>query len=107
MKKWFQVSLQTKIVGLSAALIITVIVLLASIFSYMQFVESKRQAEQLALQAAKSISFMPEVKAAFQKKQPAGSAGADKALNADLEPQPGRSWPSGRPRNIPRSLSGS
>ncbi len=68
MKKWFQVSLQTKIVGLSAALIITVIVLLASIFSYMQFVESKRQAEQLALQAAKSISFMPEVKAAFQKK---------------------------------------
>ncbi|MGB3569808.1 MAG: sensor histidine kinase, partial [Priestia megaterium] len=70
MKKWFQVSLQTKIVGLSAALIITVIVLLASIFSYMQFVESKRQAEQLALQAAKSISFMPEVKAAFQKKQP-------------------------------------
>src|SRR6478736_1825695 len=70
MKKWFQVSLQTKIVGLSAALIITVIVLLASIFSYMQFVESKRQAEQLALQAAKSMSFMPEVKAAFQKKQP-------------------------------------
>src|SRR6478736_4635924 len=70
MKKWFQVSLQTKIVGLSAALVITVIVLLASIFSYMQFVESKRQAEQLALQAAKSISFMPEVKAAFQKKQP-------------------------------------
>ena len=67
MKKWFQVSLQTKIVGLSAALIITVIVLLASIFSYMQFVESKRQAEQLALQAAKSISFMPEVKTAFQK----------------------------------------
>lgn len=70
MKKWFQVSLQTKIVGLSAALIITVIVLLASIFSYMQFVESKRQAEQLALQAAKSISFMPEVKAAFQKNSP-------------------------------------
>lgn len=67
MKKWFQVSLQTKIVSLSVALIITVIVLLASIFSYMQFVESKRQAEQLALQAAKSISFMPEVKAAFQK----------------------------------------
>ncbi|TYR79409.1 sensor histidine kinase [Priestia megaterium] len=70
MKKGINVSLQTKIVGLTVLLIVIVIVLLASIFSYMQSIESKRQAEQLALQAAKSISFMPEVKEAFEKDNP-------------------------------------
>lgn len=70
MKKTISISLETKTVGLTVGLVLLVVTLLASIFSYMQAVESKKQAEQLALQAAKSISFMPEVKQAFNDKNP-------------------------------------
>ncbi|HWO96529.1 MAG TPA: sensor histidine kinase [Bacillus sp. (in: firmicutes)] len=70
MKKFFKVSLQTKILTLIIILILLVIFLLASIFAYIQSVETKRQVEQLALQTAKSISFMPEIKEAFQTGNP-------------------------------------
>ncbi|KAB2498154.1 ATP-binding protein [Bacillus cereus] len=66
MKKSRKVSLQTKIVSLIIALILFVVLLLAGIFVYIQSVDTKRQVEQLALQTAKSLSFMPAIKEAFQ-----------------------------------------
>ncbi|TKH84770.1 ATP-binding protein [Bacillus cereus] len=66
MKKSRKVSLQTKIVSLIIALILFVVLLLAGIFVYIQSVDTKRQVEQLALQTAKSLSFMPAIKDAFQ-----------------------------------------
>ncbi|MDZ4618525.1 sensor histidine kinase [Bacillus cereus] len=66
MKKSPKVSLQTKIVSLIIALILFVVLLLAGIFVYIQSVDTKRQVEQLALQTAKSLSFMPAIKEAFQ-----------------------------------------
>lgn len=65
MKKSRKVSLQTKIVSLIIALILFVVLLLAGIFVYIQSVDTKRQVEQLALQTAKSLSFMPAIKDAF------------------------------------------
>ena len=61
-----KVSLQTKIVSSIIALILFVVLLLAGIFVYIQSVDTKRQVEQLALQTAKSLSFMPAIKEAFQ-----------------------------------------
>ena len=61
MKKSRKVSLQTKIVSLIIALILFVVLLLAGMFVYIQSVDTKRQVEQLALQTAKSLSFMPAV----------------------------------------------
>ncbi|KMP34627.1 ATPase [Bacillus cereus] len=69
MKKSRKVSLQTKIVSLIIALILFVVLLLAGIFVYIQSVDTKRQVEQLALQTAKSLSFMPAVKEAFQNNE--------------------------------------
>ncbi|MDF9447807.1 ATPase [Bacillus toyonensis] len=66
MKKLRKVSLQTKIVSLIITLILFVVLLLAGIFVYIQSVDTKRQVEQLALQTAKSLSFMPAIKEAFQ-----------------------------------------
>ncbi len=66
MKKSRKVSLQTKIVSLIIALILFVVLLLAGIFVYIQSVDTKRQVEQLALQTAKSLSFMPAIKEAFK-----------------------------------------
>lgn len=69
MKKSRKVSLQTKIVSLIIALILFVVLLLAGIFVYIQSVDTKRQVEQLALQTAKSLSFMPAIKEAFQNNE--------------------------------------
>ncbi|MGA4499966.1 ATP-binding protein [Bacillus bombysepticus] len=69
MKKSRKVSLQTKIVSLIIALILFVVLLLAGIFVYIQSVDTKRQVEQLALQTAKSLSFMPAIKDAFQNNE--------------------------------------
>ncbi len=66
MKKARKVSLQTKIVSLIITLILFVVLLLAGIFVYIQSVDTKRQVERLALQTAKSLSFMPAIKDAFQ-----------------------------------------
>ncbi|MEI4619836.1 sensor histidine kinase [Bacillus cereus] len=65
MNKSLKFSLQTKILTLIITLILFVVFLLSGIFVYIQSVDTKRQVEQLALQTAKSISFMPEVKEAF------------------------------------------
>ncbi|MED3382658.1 sensor histidine kinase [Bacillus tropicus] len=69
MKKSRKVSLQTKIVSLIISLILFVVLLLAGIFVYIQSVDTKRQVEQLALQTAKSLSFMPAIKDAFQNNE--------------------------------------
>ncbi|WP_242289851.1 sensor histidine kinase [Bacillus cereus group sp. BfR-BA-01319] len=69
MKKSRKVSLQTKIVSLIITLILFVVLLLAGIFVYIQSVDTKRQVEQLALQTAKSLSFMPAIKDAFQNNE--------------------------------------
>lgn len=65
--KWKKVPLQTKILGLISSLILLIITLLASIFAYMQAVDTRSQVEQLALQAAKSISLMPELREAMDE----------------------------------------
>ncbi|MHA4200946.1 ATP-binding protein [Bacillus cereus] len=69
MKKSRKVSLQTKIVSLIITLILFVVLLLAGIFVYIQSVDTKHQVEQLALQTAKSLSFMPAIKEAFQNNE--------------------------------------
>ncbi len=60
--KRFYVSLQMKIAGLIAALLILVIGTLTVIFAFQQLKEGQKQAEQLAVQTAKTISYMPPVK---------------------------------------------
>ncbi|MFJ8065672.1 ATP-binding protein [Psychrobacillus sp. NPDC096426] len=62
------IPLQTKILGLISSLILLIIILLASIFAYMQSVDTRNQVKQLALQSAKSISLMPELRDAIEKK---------------------------------------
>lgn len=62
-----KISLQTKILGLISTLILLIIFLLASIFTYLQSVDARHQVEQLALQAAKTISLMPELREAIEK----------------------------------------
>ena len=62
-----KISLQTKILGLISTLILLIIILLASIFTYLQSVDARNQVEQLALQSAKTISLMPELRDAIEK----------------------------------------
>ena len=68
-KKRVNFSLQTKIMGLIAALLILVIGLLTVTFAVQQTKEGRKQSEQLAVQTAKTISYMPPVKELFQKKR--------------------------------------
>ncbi|MBZ5752856.1 ATP-binding protein [Metabacillus rhizolycopersici] len=63
-----KIRLQTKILGLISTLILVIIILLASIFSYLQSVDTRNQVKQLALQSAKTISLMPELRGAIEKR---------------------------------------
>ncbi|WP_299086782.1 sensor histidine kinase [uncultured Metabacillus sp.] len=67
MYKFKKITLQTKILGLISTLILIIIFLLASIFAYLQSVDTRNQVEQLALQTAKTISLMPELREAIEK----------------------------------------
>lgn len=62
-----RITLKTKILGLISSLILLIITLLASVFAYLQAVDTRNQVEQLALQAAKSISLMPELRDAIEQ----------------------------------------
>ncbi|MEI4770509.1 sensor histidine kinase [Psychrobacillus sp. FJAT-51614] len=62
------IPLQTKILGLISSLILLIIILLASIFAYLQTVDTRNQVKQLALQSAKTISLMPELRDAIEEK---------------------------------------
>ncbi len=68
MNKLKKIPLQTKILGLISTLILLIIILLASIFAYLQSVDTRNQVRQLALQSAKTISLMPELRDAIEKK---------------------------------------
>ncbi|OYD07771.1 ATP-binding protein [Paludifilum halophilum] len=72
MKSFFKVSLQTKILGLILSLILFVILSLTAIFAYLESRGTEMQMKQLALQTAKTISFMPTVKKAFHQQNPSG-----------------------------------
>ncbi|OLP64280.1 Sensor protein CitS [Bacillus pumilus] len=57
-----KVTLQTKILGLIIGLLLFVIALLTVCFGFLQTSERQRQAEQLAVQTARTISYMPPIK---------------------------------------------
>ncbi len=62
-----KISLQFKVLSLISVLLLVIILLLAGIFSYILYVDSRTQAEQLVLQTAKTISFMPELYEAIKE----------------------------------------
>lgn len=68
MNKLKNIPLQTKILGLISTLILLIIILLASIFAYLQSGDTRNHVKQLALQSAKSISLMPELRDAIETK---------------------------------------
>ncbi|MFS0655869.1 ATP-binding protein [Bacillus sp. 179-C3.3 HS] len=57
-----KVTLQTKILGLIIGLLLFVIALLTVCFGFLQTSERQVQAEQLAVQTARTISYMPPIK---------------------------------------------
>lgn len=61
MKKSKFIPLQTKILGLMSTLVLLIVILLASIFAYLQFIDEREHVKQLVLQAAKTVSLMPEL----------------------------------------------
>lgn len=67
-KKRFHFSLQTKIMGLIAALLVFVIGLLTITLAVQHTHEERRQAEQLAVQTARTISYMPPAKELIERK---------------------------------------
>lgn len=69
MNKMRNIPLQSKILGLISSLIFLIIILLASIFAYLQSVDTRNHVQQLALQSAKSISLMPELREAIEEKE--------------------------------------
>ncbi|MGG3030891.1 two-component sensor histidine kinase CitS [Bacillus stercoris] len=67
-KKRFHFSLQTKIMGLIAALLVFVIGVLTITLAIQHTQEERRQAEQLAVQTARTISYMPPAKELIERK---------------------------------------
>ncbi|WKA59713.1 sensor histidine kinase [Planococcus shenhongbingii] len=67
MNKMKNIPLQTKILGLISALILFIVILLAGIFAYLESVDTRDQVEQLALQSAKTISLLPELREAIEE----------------------------------------
>lgn len=67
-KKRFHFSLQTKIMGLIAALLVFVIGVLTITLAVQHTQGERRQAEQLAVQTARTISYMPPVKDSLREK---------------------------------------
>ncbi|PGT81769.1 MULTISPECIES: ATP-binding protein [Bacillaceae] len=62
-----KISLQFKVLSLISVLLLVIILLLAGIFSYILYVDSRTQAELLVLQTAKTISLMPELYEAIKE----------------------------------------
>lgn len=67
-KKRFHFSLQTKIMGLIAALLVFVIGVLTITLAVQHTQGERRQAERLAVQTARTISYMPPVKELIERK---------------------------------------
>ncbi|WP_162287828.1 sensor histidine kinase [Indiicoccus explosivorum] len=60
-KRFPQVSMQLKILGLVIALILIIVAVLTSIFIYFAYQDEIDEAEQIAAQTAKALSYMPTV----------------------------------------------
>lgn len=63
-----KIPLQTKILGLISALVLFIVILLAGIFAYLESIDTRAQVEQLALQTAKTIALMPELREGIEQK---------------------------------------
>lgn len=63
-----KIPLQTKILGLISALVFFIVILLAGIFAYLESIDTRAQVEQLALQTAKTIALMPELREGIEQK---------------------------------------
>jgi two-component system, CitB family, sensor histidine kinase CitS len=70
MKRLVRIPLQIKILGLVISLLLMVIGLLTWMFAYMETREDVEQAEELALQTAKTLSYMPVIQDSFRKQEP-------------------------------------
>lgn len=70
LKRLLHVSLQTKILGLVTFLILMVATVLTSAFAYIETKQIKEHTGSLALQTAKTISYMPTVKKGIQESSP-------------------------------------
>ncbi|MYL58783.1 sensor histidine kinase, partial [Virgibacillus halodenitrificans] len=65
-----KISLQTKILVLIISLILFVIIAVTAINGFLESKEVEEQMGERALQAARTISFMPSVRNALQGQQP-------------------------------------
>lgn len=65
-----KVSLRTKILGLVLSLLVMVIGLLAGVFAYMEKKDVEEHMGRLALEVARTVSFMPSVQQAFEEEDP-------------------------------------
>lgn len=72
-----KMTLQKKIMLLVIVLLLVVITLLTSIFAYLQSKDRQKQAEQLALQTAKTISYMTPLKRTFKEEDSLDNLDAD------------------------------
>jgi two-component system, CitB family, sensor histidine kinase CitS len=76
MKRLLEVPLQVKILGLVISLLLIVIGLLTWMFAYRESQEDVEQAEDLAMQTAKTLSYMPVIQDSFREKEPVENLGA-------------------------------
>ncbi|WP_174614438.1 ATP-binding protein [Virgibacillus ihumii] len=70
MREVFKVSLQTKILVLIITLISFLIILLTGIFAFIEANSTENQMKRMALQTAKTVSFMPAVRNAMTSGKP-------------------------------------
>jgi two-component system, CitB family, sensor histidine kinase CitS len=70
MNRLLKVPLQIKILGLVISLLLIVIGLLTWMFAYRESEEDVEQAEDLAMQTAKTLSYMPVIQDSFKNNEP-------------------------------------
>lgn len=70
MKKRKGVSLQTKIIVLIVAIIMTIILVLTGLFAKMEYEQTQNNMGTLALQVANTVSLMPSLRDAFKEDDP-------------------------------------
>ncbi|WP_080848558.1 ATP-binding protein [Cytobacillus gottheilii] len=70
MNKGKAISLQTKIIVLILAIIITIIMLLTGLFAKMEYEQTANNMGMLALQVANTVSLMPSLREAFKEDHP-------------------------------------
>ncbi|WP_338780673.1 hypothetical protein [Metabacillus sp. FJAT-52054] len=62
MKKRYNFSLQTKIMGLVMIIVSVIITLLVSVFAYLESSDTREETAKLAIQTAANVAYMPEVR---------------------------------------------